>query len=163
MVIYLSLFKGITVFCLSIFCLSVFSQSTCRTSKSCCSSGKALFQCLLYELWLSAWPKVTESKLLSGFQIQTLKGHHLLQHWKRRKILCRNLWKPSSQRDFQKTKPACMLWDAKGFMEFKGALNGTWLFVATPPLKQHHPFYICHLALEEPNVPQRLSHWGQQI
>lgn len=81
-----------------------------------------------------AWPRLTEPKLLSGFQIQTLKGHCSFQHWRRRKILHRNLWEPSSWRDFWKTKPVCMLWDAKGFMEFNGALNGAWLLVATPPL-----------------------------
>lgn len=165
MVIYLSLFKGITLFCLSMLPSSAYFPKPLvePVSLAVLQANPYSSVCYVSCGFLYAWPRLTESKLLSGFQMQTLKGHCSLQHWKRRKILHRNLWKPSSRKNFWKTKPVCMLWDAKGFMEFSGALNGAWLLVATPPLKQPCPLYVCHLALEEPNVPQRLSHCGQQI
>lgn len=53
MVIYLSLFKGITLLFKHASFKCVFPKATCLTSKSYCSSGKPLFQCLLYELQLS--------------------------------------------------------------------------------------------------------------
>lgn len=74
MVIYLSLFKGITLFCLSMLPSSAYFPKPLvkPVNLAVLQANSYSSVCYMSCGSLYAWPRLTEPKVLSGFQIQIL-------------------------------------------------------------------------------------------